>query len=85
MTADTEIKAIVARMKVMESEAQRALAAQRMAAGDDTHYFRNSLVDFCMWSHGCSEDDAIGHVGEYLHDKKEQHVPRRFMRRKRKV
>lgn len=80
-----EVNALLRKMHEMEAEAQRALSAQRMAAGDDTHYFRRSLVDFCAWSHGCDESKAREHVNEYLNDKKGQHFPRRFMRRARKL
>jgi hypothetical protein len=47
-------------------ETQRVLAAQKMAAGDDTHYFRASLADFYVWVMGCTSGDAKRVVDTYL-------------------
>lgn len=85
MHVEDEIHAIHAQMLEHEREAQQCLAAQKMAAGDDTHYFRRSLVEFCMWDHGVSQAEATAHVNEYLYQQKGRHFPRRFMRRTRKT
>jgi hypothetical protein len=80
-----DVLAIRDRMVEMEREAECTLAAQKMAAGDDTHNFRASLIEFYMRMMSCDNSEAKRVVDNYLYEQKGRWFLRKSMRRKRKV
>jgi hypothetical protein len=61
------IEAAARRVEAIAVEAERTLAAQSRAAGDDTHYFKASLQHYTDWlvlNGGVSADRDT--VGAYL-------------------
>lgn len=80
------IVATARRVKAIEEDALRTLAAQLRAAGDDTHYFKASLQHYTDWlilNGGVSPDRDT--VGAYLDAMNGRSWPRRVMLRTRKV
>lgn len=81
-----EILAIRDRMQIMEKQARQTLTAELRAAGDDTHFYKASLQHYTDWLivNGYITIDRHP-VNDYLDAMEARSLPRRTMRRTRKM
>ena len=79
------IEGVAHRMEELEREAVSLLGAQITAAGDDTHFYRKSLVAFLRWgAPDVDEKLAVRIVDDYLREQAKltfrDHVSMRWRR-----
>lgn len=83
--ATTECERIRDNMVVIENKAENLLAQQYLATGDDTHYYRKSLIHYHMWLTGEDQRTAEDKIDDYLVEHRALKPVGRSMRRGRRI
>lgn len=85
MDAVTEVERIRDNMVEIQKRAENLLAQQHLAAGDDTHYYRKSLIHYHMWLTGEGQPTAEARIDDYLVEHRKLRPVRRSVRKGRRV